>query len=73
MNLAIIIPGFKFYIFVRYDFHTDQHIVRYGNILHMTPGVKGASSGGKTLLIKIWARGFEVSSALNRDRPLTQL
>ena len=60
----IIIQGFKFYIFVRYDFHTNQHIVRYGNILHMTPGVKGASSGGKTLLIKIWAEGFEVSSAI---------
>ena len=30
----------------------------------MTPGVKGASSGGKTLLIKIWSEGFEVSSAI---------
>ena len=43
---------------------TSTHNVRYGNILHMTPGVKGASSGGKTLLIKIWSEGFEVSSAI---------
>ena len=43
---------------------TSTHIVRYGNILHMAQGVKGASSGGKTLLIKIWAEGFEVSSAI---------
>ena len=34
----------------------------------MTLGVKGASSGGKTLLlIKIWARGFEVSSAIESN------
>ena len=62
-----IIQGFKFYIFLRYDFHINKHIVRYGNILHMTPGVKGASSGGKTLLIKIWAEGFEVSSAIESN------
>ena len=64
MNFVIIIQGFKFYNFVRYDFHANQHIVRYGNILHLTPGVKGASSRGNALLIKIWSEGFEVSSAI---------
>merc|ERR1712012_177971 len=64
------LPGLGREFRISFDLWVEEYLQprdynsRYGNILHLTPGVKGASSGGKTLLIKIWAGGFEVSSAI---------